>query len=266
MNYLIDTHCHIQSIQNSLSELWLKDPTLTIADVIKRANKNRVKTLIAVGCNVADSRLAVNLAKNYPNIFASIGIHPHEADDFLKDVLLKAEFEKFLPDQNIKAIGECGLDYYYNISTKQAQLEVFKYQLVVAKKYNLPVIFHVRDAFDDFWSIIKQSMPLTGVIHSFTDSKKNLFKALDYGFKIGVNGIATFTKNIEQIEMYKSIPLDSLVVETDSPYLTPVPLRGRLNEPSNVLIITEFLATLRNESIEELIYQTTLSAMKLFKL
>ncbi len=262
MDYLVDTHCHIQSINQSVSELWTKDPNLTILDVLTRAQANKVKIVIAVGCDFLDSKLAVDLGETYPDVYASVGVHPHAAGD----VFSKQKFEQLLSSKIVKAIGECGLDYYYHHSSKESQIEVFKYQVNLAKKHNLPLIFHVRSAFEDFWPIIEQNMPISGVIHSFTDSRKNLERALDYNFKIGVNGMATFTKDSDQIEMYRSIPLTSLVVETDSPYLTPVPLRGKLNEPKNVLYITEFLAKLRGESLQKVINQTTINAKQLFKL
>jgi len=134
----------------------------------------------------------------------------------------------------------------------------------LALEYNLPLIFHVREAFDDFWPVFDRHPGVQGVLHSFTDSADNLAKALERGLYIGVNGIATFTKNQVQTEVYKAIPLQKLVLETDAPFLTPTPYRGRVNEPKQVAVIADFLAKLRAEDRETLAAATTINARKLF--
>jgi TatD DNase family protein len=140
---------------------------------------------------------------------------------------------------------------------------VLEFQLQLAKEADLPIIFHVREAFDDFWPIYDNT-PVRGVLHSFTDSKANLDKALQRGLFIGVNGIATFAKSKEQINMYKSIPPEHLLLETDAPFLTPTPNRGKINEPKQIVRICEFLAELRGEKHNQLAAQTSKNAAQLF--
>jgi TatD DNase family protein len=270
MSKLVDTHCHIQSIglnrgEKTTRELWAKaglDPD----QVIKKAADHDVTRLVCVGCDLEDSQLAIDFVQDRANCWASIGIHPHEAQHHAPqseaDNLI--DFAALVHKPKVVAVGECGLDYYYEHSPKADQIKVLEFQLALAQEADLPVIFHVREAFDDFWPILEQFKGLNGVLHSFTDSSANLSKALDYGLYIGVNGIATFTKDTKQLEAYKSIPLERLLLETDAPFLTPKPFRGKINEPMRVGAIADFLAELRSEKREDLASQTTSNARLLF--
>lgn len=166
----------------------------------------------------------------------------------------------------IIAVGECGLDYFYNNSPKTDQVKMLKAQIELAQKYDLPLIFHVREAFDDFWPIFDSYKNLRGVLHSYTDNEQNLAKALERNLFIGLNGIMTFTKNQWQLEVAKKVPLAKLLLETDAPFLTPSPVRGTVNEPANVRLVGEFLAKLRGERLEVLADATTKNAQSLFKL
>ena len=267
---LIDTHCHIQLIgQKDLKDhsvqLWDKSK-LTLDQVLSNARGNSVKTLMVVGCSVKDSQLAVNLASREAGIYASIGIHPHEATNFLKYRSQKSVFIELFKSDRVQAVGECGLDYFYEYSNKHDQALVLRFQIELAIEHKKALIFHVREAFDDFFKIIKDYDLSNNrvVVHSFMDSQEVLKQLLAKGFFIGVNGIATFTKNLDQIAMYKSIPLNRLVLETDSPYLTPYPLRGSINEPQNVKVIAQFLADLRGEELTDLAVQTSANAKSLF--
>ena len=168
--------------------------------------------------------------------------------------------------RKIVAVGECGLDYFYGHSSKEDQEKVLRYQIELALEYNLPLIFHVRDAFDDFWPIFDSYQGLRGVLHSFTDTQVNLDKALERELYIGVNGIMTFTKNDWQLEVSRAIPVKNLLLETDAPFLTPAPIRGRVNEPANVMLTARFMSELRHVSVEELANQTTANARQLFSL
>ncbi len=268
-DYLIDTHCHIQLIddttEDNTSKLWHKDPEITLQSVINSAAEQKVNILMAIGCNLTDSLLAVKVANKYPNIYASVGIHPHEATAFRKDFELnKSKFEQLIKNEKVKAIGECGLDYFYNYSNKADQIEVFEFQLSMAEKYNLPVVFHVRQAFNDLWPILEKYQNIRGVLHSFTDNMDNLNEALKRGLYIGVNGIVTFAKDDSQLSVYRAVPIKNLLIETDSPYLTPVPYRGKINQPRNVRIITKFVANLLDTREEEIVDQTTQNAINLF--
>ncbi|MGH7196058.1 MAG: TatD family hydrolase [Candidatus Saccharimonadales bacterium] len=273
-----DTHCHIQSAglggdDNSTSGLWSSWPDLTADKVIQNAYEAQVSKMICVGCDLADSKLAIDFVKHQPNCYASIGIHPHEAQSnlLLKSLdQFKNLLEKLLEARpvaaKIVAIGECGLDYFYDYSPKSAQVEILKFQIELALTYNLPMIFHVREAFDDFWPILESYPKIRGVLHSFTDSRANLERALGHDLFIGVNGIATFTKDSRQLAMYKSIPLQKLLLETDAPYLTPAPHRGTINQPKFVRRVAEFLSELMSEGLDDLAMATSRNAAELFNL
>jgi TatD DNase family protein len=268
---LVDTHCHIQSIgapngEDHTRQLWLKNSELTPDNVIERAKSRDVTKLICVGCDLPDSELAIDYVKNRDECYASIGIHPHEAKEYIDNREKLDQFAKLVTQPKVVAIGECGLDYYYNHSNKADQLEILKFQIELAHKHNLPLIFHVRDAFEDFWPVFESYTGITGVLHSFTDTEANLDKAITKGLYIGVNGIATFVKDEKQLEVYKSIPLTHLLLETDSPYLTPTPYRGTINEPMRVSVVADFVSNLRHENRESLASQTTDNAIKLFRI
>jgi TatD DNase family protein len=252
---LVDTHCHIHS----------KDYKLDIDKVYEDAKDSGVDKLICIGTDLEDSKLAVEFANKHLNTWASIGIHPHEADKYTDNKLLEV-FSLQTTSKKVVAIGECGLDYFYNHSSKKAQEKVLRYQIELATKHQLPLIFHVRNGFDDFWPILDSYPKIRGVLHSFTDDQSNLDKAIERGLFIGVNGIATFSKNPSQIEVYKQIPLANLVLETDAPYLTPTPFRGMICEPKHVKIIADFLAKLRGETSGVIADQTTENANLLFRI
>lgn len=168
--------------------------------------------------------------------------------------------------RKIVAVGECGLDYFYGHSSKEDQEKALRYQIELALEFDLPLIFHVRDAFDDFWPIFDSYQGLRGVLHSFTDNLANLDKASARGLYIGVNGIMTFTKNDWQLEVARNIPSKNLLLETDAPFLTPAPNRGKVNEPANVMLTARFMSELRHVSVEEIADLTTANARQLFSL
>jgi TatD DNase family protein len=264
---LVDTHCHIHEIVGTtgVAEKWHKAGITDAEKVIADARAADVMQLICVGCTLADSQLAVDFVHGRENIWASIGIHPHEALGFL-DTTAQTAFAELATKPKVIAVGECGLDYFYNHSPKDAQEKVLRCQIELALKHDLPMIFHVREAFDDFWPIFDDYQGIRGVLHSFTDTTANMERAVAKGLYIGVNGIATFSKDPAQIDMYKSIPLASLLLETDAPFLTPVPYRGTICESKHVRATSEFLAALRGEHLEELASVTTHNASRLFSL
>lgn len=268
MNF-VDTHCHIQSVGRNIGErgsrgLWAKTPDLSPEAIIQNAQDAGVTKLICVGCDLEDSQLAVDFAQSHDNCWASIGIHPHEAKDYADNDAALSEFVYLADQPKVIAVGECGLDYYYGHSSPTDQEKVLRYQIELAQKHDLPIIFHVREAFDDFWRIFDDYTGIRGVLHSFTDSEANMLKAIQKGLYIGVNGIATFTKDPEQLTVYKSIPKNRLLLETDAPFLTPTPHRGSINQPKHISVIAEFLAELRNEDTEALAKSTSDNVKALF--
>lgn len=268
---LVDTHCHIQSAgvkrgERVTRELWAKAPELTAGSLAEAAQKAGVTRMICVGCDLDDSRLAVDFARGREGCWASAGIHPHEAKAYAPhseaDRLI--DFAALAQQPEVVAIGECGLDYYYEHSPKADQIKILEFQIDLALGAGKPLIFHVRESFDDFWPILDGYKGIRGVVHSFTDSTNNLNKALERGLYVGVNGIATFARDPALAEAYKSIPPDRLLLETDAPFLTPTPYRGNINEPKRLNAVADFLARLRGEEREKLAAATTRNARTLF--
>lgn len=252
---LFDTHCHVH----------FPDYVLDNEEVIKNAAEAGVKRLLAVGCTLADSQLGVEMASRHDNIWASIGLHPHEAKHYINDHEKLQQFRNLLVNMpKVVAIGECGLDYHYMHSSKEDQKKLFRFQLDMAVENDLPLIFHVREAFADFWHILDSYKGLRGVVHSFSSTRADLDEILARGLYVGLNGIMTFTKDNEQLQAAKAIPLQKLLLETDAPYLTPTPYRGTICEPKHVVVIAEFLSQLRNEELTALAEQTTSNARTLF--
>lgn len=249
-----DTHCHIH----------FPDYPLDPEEVIASATNDGVGQLMAVGCTLSDSELGVALAKRHPNIWASIGLHPHEGAVYVNDSRALQSLRSLATEPKVVAIGETGLDYHYMHSSKADQQKLFRFQLDLALEHNLPLIFHVREAFADFWHILDGYKGLRGVVHSFSSSQADLDQILARGFYVGLNGIMTFTKDKHQLEAAKAIPLQKLLLETDAPFLTPTPYRGTICEPKHVVVIAEFLSELRNEDLAALAEQTTRNARTLF--
>jgi TatD DNase family protein len=215
---------------------------------------------------VPDSQAAVAYANRHDNVWASIGLHPHEGSMYVGDDHALQQFRDLANKPKVVAIGETGLDYYYEHSPKEDQIKLLRFQLDLAKEHNLPLIFHVRDAFDDFWPIFDEFTGLTGVVHSFTATPKELEQIVSRGLYVGLNGIMTFTRDQKQLDAAKAVPLDNLLLETDAPFLTPVPFRGKICQPKHVRVTAEFLSKLRGESLESLAAATTANAKRLFKL
>lgn len=260
---LVDTHAHIH----------FKDSFEDLPDVLSHARDNGVTKIITVGTDVDSSQAALDLvskpefaaAKTGVELFATFGLHPHEAGDgqAALDAILKLAREN--RDQ-IVAIGECGLDYFKNHSSVEEQKTALRMQIELAEELDLPLIFHVRDGWDDFFEILTGYKNVRGVIHSFTGGPDEVKKANRFGLYFGLNGIMTFTKDQSQLEAAKLIPANKLLLETDCPYLSPAPLRGKRNEPANVAIIARFLADLRGVELSELSEQTTGNAGQLFNI
>lgn len=248
---LVDTHCHIHDTNYPLD----------IGDVVARAHHAGVNQMICVGTSEQSSRDAVVFAGNHEHVYAAIGVHPHDTKEGYAAI-----GELLAAGEKPVAIGEIGLDYFYTHSPHDVQIRALEEQLALARRYDLPVIFHVRDAFDDFWPIFDNIPGLRGVLHSFTDTQANVDRALARGLYIGVNGISTFTKDPAQQAMFASLPLERMVLETDAPFLTPSPYRGTVNEPAFVRNIAEFHATIRGVDLDTVAHATSTNARALFAL
>lgn len=270
---LIDTHCHLnfQAFENDIEE------------VINSAKKDGVEKIIIPGAKIDSSEKAIAIANKHDGCYAAIGIHPHHIYDYYDTSSYHSKNEEIkklllgLANKNkVIAIGECGLDYFEyqksvhpeNIITpqiKEQQKELLKIHLEVAIECNLPVILHCREAFVDMLPIVEEhNKVLRGVFHCFGGSEKDLEKVLAMGFYVGFDGNITF-KNADNLRfLVKLSPLDKILIETDSPYLTPEPYRGKRNEPKNVKIVAQCIAQIKNISQEEVEKETTINAVNLF--
>ncbi len=252
---LIDTHAHIH----------FDEFRTEIDEVLNNAHAAGVEKIITVGCNDTDSAQAVAVARAYNNVWSTVGLHPHDADrgyEALEEVARLAEFEK------VVAIGECGLDNFRSETTPEDQERALRFQIELGLQRGLPMVFHVRDAFPQFFNILDEykSENVRGLVHCFTAGVPELEGSLERGLFIALNGIMTFTKDQSQLDAAKRVPLDRLVLETDCPFLAPVPLRGKRNEPANIALTAKFLAGLRGEAPEDLESATSLNAEKLFQI
>lgn len=250
---LFDSHAHIDD------EKFAGEQAL----VVQRAVASGVTRLINVGSDIESSAKSVELAEKYSQIWAAVGIHPHEAEK-----VSDGDYDKLMEWSKLSrvvAIGEIGLDYYYDLSPRDIQKTVFIRQMKLARQCNLPVIIHDRDAHGDTLAIIKnEGRGVQGVVHCFAGSWEMAQELLKLGWYIGVDGPVTF-KNVAKLpEVIKKIPLERLLIETDSPYLTPVPLRGKRNEPAYVKYVAEHVAKLRGIETAELARMTTHNACTLF--
>lgn len=247
-----DTHCHIHS----------HDYPLDAEQAYSTAVASDVNKMICVGTDVRDSTLAAEWAQTHENAWASCGVHPHEAKGGIKG--MEQLLKNAVLAQKIVAIGEIGLDYHYMHSSKNEQIAVLEAQLQLALDYNMPVIFHVREAYEDFWATFSHFQGVKGVLHSFSDTADSLEKALAKELYIGINGIATFTKDEKQSALFTSVPLERLLLETDAPYLTPVPHRGKVNEPAYVRLVAERLSGLQSVPVETIARRSSHNATILF--
>lgn len=256
---LIDTHCHIHDI----------DYPLDGDEVIGRAHIAGVMRMICIGTNIEDSKDAIGFASKHDGVFATAGIHPHYAEKGVGNLSrLVGSVYSGNDDNKLVAIGEIGLDYFTAESSRESQIKILQQQIEIALKYDLPIVFHIRDAFDDFWPVLDNFHGIRGVLHCFTDTQKNADEGLKRDLFFGLNGISTFTKDGAQKAMFASIPMDKVLLETDAPFLTPTPLRGKVkvNEPAFISEIAEYNAVIRQITFDEFANVTTANACSLFNL
>lgn len=250
---LTDSHCH----------LFYDQIFQDIDNVLIRSKRLGVSRFICVGTNINDSLLSLDIAEKFENVYCSAGIHPHDSQDVDKDYI--QQIELIMNSKKMIAIGEIGLDYFRNISSKKNQIKVFNELLQLAEKINKPIIFHNRDADQDIIDILSSYPNVIGVSHCFSSTLSTAKKLLDMGYYISFSGNLTF-KNSDLSKVAKYLPLDRLLVETDSPYLSPEPYRGKPNEPGRTRYVAEKLAEIHNISFETVAEQTTKNVNKLFSI
>ena len=232
----IDTHCHIY------------EEYYDVDDIMKKINSSNVNRVINNACDFKTSLEVLDLSNKYFNMYCAIGLHPENDLDEIDNVM--ALIIKNKDNPKMVAIGEIGLDYYYTKKNKEEQIEILCKQLKLAEKLNLPVIIHSREATGDMLSILKK-FNVKGVIHCFNGSVEVAKEYIKLGYKLGINGVITF-KNCKLIDVIKTIGVDNIVFETDSPYLAPVPFRGEENNPTHVIDIVDFVSNNTGVSVEDL--------------
>jgi len=250
---LTDSHCH----------LFYDEIFQDIDNILIRSKNLGVNRFICVGTNINDSLLSLDISKKYENVYCSAGIHPHDSQNVDKDYI--QQIELMMNSNKMIAVGEIGLDYFRNISSKKSQIKVFNELLQLAEKIDKPVIFHNRDADEDIIEILSSYPNVTGVSHCFSSTLSTAKKLLDIGYYISFSGNLTF-KNSNLPSVAKYLPLDRLLVETDSPYLSPEPFRGKPNEPGRTRYVAEKLAEIHNTSFDTIVEQTTKNINKLFSI
>lgn len=251
---LIDSHAHLDD------RAFEKDR----AAVIARAFAEGIG-IVTIGSDLGSSREVVRLARRHRRIWATVGVHPHDAKHV--DGAMLGALEELAKHGEAVAIGEIGLDYYRDLSPRDAQRRAFREQLDLARRVDLPICLHNRESTDDLLAILRRvGDGHRGVVHSFLGDAELAREFLDLGLHLGIGGPVTFPKNGALREAVKAVPLERLLIETDCPYLTPVPYRGRRNEPSYVRYVAEEIATLKEIDVEDVAARTTESAVRLFRL
>lgn len=255
---LVDSHCHLDDKQFDEDR----------PAVIERAHEAGLKFLLAIGTGNGppDLDAAIRVAEAYPFVFATVGVHPNDAPKI--DGNTFKDLESLLAHQKVKAVGEIGLDYHWGVP-KEAQVPVFIQQLKIAAAAKMPVVVHTRDAWADTIQMLKEHWAPTNlpcIMHCFTGNVDQAWECLDVGFYLAFGGVATFPKAGAVREAARIVPEDRLLLETDSPYLAPVPYRGKRNEPSFVTHTAEAIAAARGMAVEELASQTTANFERVFRL
>ena len=248
----IDVHSHLDKLEEGVEAS------------IQNARAAGVKRLITIGTELGDFQTVLDIAHKYfPEVCCTLGVHPHDGTTYTAEV---GKFiEEHVADPVVVAVGEIGLDYFYEQSPRQEQQQAFRAQLEIAKKTGMPVQIHTRDADADTVEILKDFKgSVNGIIHCFTGTEWLAQQCLDLGYNISISGVVTF-KNADSLRhIVKTIPMDRLHVETDSPFLAPVPMRGKKNTPAFVVHTAKFVADLKGVTEQELAYQTRLNALKVF--
>ena len=246
---MIDTHCH-------LSKKFYKN----INEIVNHMDG----IMIISGCNMESNKEVLKIVNNYKNVYGTLGIHPSEIQDFKQESL---DFiEKNLTNKKIVAIGEIGLDYHFEKDNKDLQKKWFINQIKLANKYNKPIVVHSRDAINDTYKILKQESKTKKVLHCYSSSLEMAYEFIKLNCLLGIGGVITFKNNEKLKKVVKNIDLKYLLLETDSPYMAPVPLRGTINEPCNIKYVAQKISEIKNISYSEVIKQTTNNAKKIFDL
>jgi len=253
---LVDSHAHLEmpEFKNDLEE------------VILRAKKSGVEVIFTVGTEKRDWKRALEISHSHPGVYAILGVHPHNAKEI--DDRTYPTLRELCRDERVKAYGEIGLDFFRNHSPREVQIRRFREQIALASELHLPIVIHDRDAHEETLDILKSEKAevLGGIIHCFSGDYRMAKECLDMGFYISVPGTITFKNAGDFQEIVRRLPLESLLIETDAPFLAPVPFRGKRNEPGFVLYTAQKIAEIRKVPFEKVAEITTQNAMEVFKI
>ncbi len=251
---LFDTHAH------------MNDPAFDAdrEEMILGLKEKDIEAVMNVGCCLASSKDCIAMAEAHPFVYASVGTHPDAADEVNEDVI--EAYRTMAQHPKVLAIGEIGLDYYYETIPRQTQQKAFRMQMSLARELNMPVIVHERDAHDDAMRIIKEFKDVTGVFHCYSGSAEMARQLVNMGWYIGFTGVLTFKNARKAVETAERIPLDRIVLETDCPFMAPEPFRGKRNDPGYLHRMAERLAEIRGISVEEVHTATTENAKRLYRM
>ena len=251
---LFDSHAHLND------EAFDQDR----AELLETFRDAGVGLVMNAGCSLASSREGIALAEAYPWIYCSVGTHPDTADEVNEEVL--EVYRQMCSHPKVKAIGEIGLDYYYETIHRDAQMRAFRMQMQLAEELDMPVIVHERDAHEDGMSIVKEFPKVKGVFHCYSGSAEMARQLVDMGWYIGFTGVLTFKNARKAVETAASIPLERILLETDCPYMAPEPYRGKRNHPGYLPKMAEKLAQIRGMDVDEIIRITTENAKRLYRI
>lgn len=249
---LIDTHCHLTDSAFDLDRSFL----------IRDLSNFGLEKVVLPSINLCDSKKSLELANEYENIFALVGVHPENLDDFKENDI--EELRKLAKNPKVVGIGEIGLDYYWREDNKDEQKNLFIKQLELARELNLPAVVHSRNSRDDVYEILKKFSDLKIQVHCFADDLEMLKKYMDLGFYISIGGVVTYKNSTNEKETAKNVILERLMLETDSPYLTPEPYRGSRNDPRKIIEVARTIAEIRGMKLSKLIKNTTKNAERFF--
>jgi TatD DNase family protein len=264
----IDTHCHLEMLAKDGERTALSSEEIQQAKIfIDRARANSVEKIITIGTSLVDSLNCIAIAQAFPSVFATVAIHPNDITSaWLDDFKALKALVSARTTNKIVAIGECGIDLYHNKETLAVQKDVFKAHIDLALETGLPLSIHSRDAFDEILSVLDvyKHAPLKGVMHCFTGDLAFAHEVMRRGFYLGIGGTITYPKNTALREVVTALRLDRIVLETDAPFLTPQYKRGQPNEPAEIKVIGEYIATLIELDVNEVALTTTNNAQYLF--
>lgn len=261
---MIDTHAHLHG----------KDFTEDLGEVLGRARDAGIQRIVLIGVNIEDSHRALELAKEHPEVLSVVaGVHPHDANSWnptTADIL-----RGIAKDPQVVALGEMGLDYHYDFSPRDQQRLAFLQQLELARELDMPIVIHCREAYDDVLEVLEQSYgtdpypteaPPRGVLHCYFGTPEQAERGARLGFLLGIGGACTFKKAEELHAVVQQMPLDRFVLETDAPYMTPIPYRGKRNESAHIPLVAARIAELKNVDVTEVAEKTTAAAKRLYRL